>query len=69
MEEIIGYIEVFAGVGQLMGPLAGGFFNDIGGYLLPFYINIGIFLLLLPIIYFFVPKNVSGPKPKKITDA
>ena len=56
LENIIGYIEAFANFGDMLGPLIGGFFYDIGGYLAPFMFGAFICLLMIPLILRFEPK-------------
>ena len=38
-EKTIGLMEMFAGVGLLLGPIFGGLMHYIGGYILPFMAN------------------------------
>ena len=38
-EKTIGMMEMFAGVGLLIGPIFGGLMHYIGGYILPFMAN------------------------------
>ncbi|XP_076456668.1 MFS-type transporter SLC18B1-like isoform X2 [Babylonia areolata] len=45
-------LEVFTGVGYMLGPVLGGFLYDLGGFGLPFYSS-GSFLVLLSIITYF----------------
>ena len=37
-EKTIGMLESSAGIGLLIGPLAGGFLYEIGGFILPFFV-------------------------------
>jgi len=39
------------------GSIEGSFFYDIGGYMLPFFVNAGCLLLLLPLVFIYVPTN------------
>jgi len=41
----------------MMGSLEGSFFYEIGGYTLPFFVNAGCLLCLLPLIFIYVPTN------------
>ncbi|XP_076457068.1 MFS-type transporter SLC18B1-like isoform X2 [Babylonia areolata] len=45
-------LEVFGGLGYMVGPTLGGVLYDLGGFSLPFYSS-GVFLVLLSIITFF----------------
>jgi len=41
----------------MLASLEGSIFYNIGGYVLPFYINSGLLLIIIPIIYFDIPNN------------
>ncbi|XP_075235922.1 MFS-type transporter SLC18B1-like isoform X2 [Lycorma delicatula] len=48
-------LEVFYGVGYIVGPTLGGLFFSIGGYKLPFVINGSAMLLLCFVVYLCLP--------------
>ena len=51
VEKKIGFSELVAGLGFLLGPILGSLFYQLGGYLLPFIIFGGLTMIITPIIY------------------
>lgn len=45
------------GLGWMLGTVEGSIFYEIGGYVLPFYVNAGLLLIAFPLIYFYLPSN------------
>ena len=45
------------GVGWMLGTVEGSFFYNFGGYTLPFYVNAGLLVLVVPIIHTYLPNN------------
>ena len=41
----------------MMGSIEGSFFYGIGGYTLPFYVNSGLLVVLMPFIIKYLPTN------------
>lgn len=56
-------LEVFYGLGFIMGPTAGGFLYSIGGFTLPFFVTGGVTLVIGIVVSLFVPK-VEGTRDK-----
>ena len=50
MSSVIGTLQIFTGVGMLMGPLIGSALFTLGGFELPFYVVSIILLLYLGIL-------------------
>lgn len=56
----MGYLQTLNGIGWMLGTVEGSIFYDIGGsyaYVLPFYINSCLFILVIPIAYILLPNN------------
>ncbi|XP_065334517.1 MFS-type transporter SLC18B1-like [Cloeon dipterum] len=56
---IFATLEVFYGVGYIVGPTIGGFLFVAGGYVLPFVVMGSCLLLVGVLIYFVLPANVG----------
>jgi len=41
----------------MLGSVEGSIFYHFGGYVLPFYVNTGLLLITIPIIYHYLPDN------------
>jgi MFS family permease len=54
IEKMIGISELTAGIGFLIGPIAGSFLYNLGGYLTPFLVFGGMTIVITPIIYGFI---------------
>lgn len=52
-------LETFVGLGSTAGPLLGGVLYEIGGFQLPFFV-LGIILLFLGLLAFFLVENMDG---------
>lgn len=52
-------METFVGLGSTAGPLFGGILYEIGGFQLPF-IVLGIVLLFLGLLTYFLIENMDG---------
>uniref|UniRef100_A0A1I7VTS9 MFS domain-containing protein n=3 Tax=Loa loa TaxID=7209 RepID=A0A1I7VTS9_LOALO len=55
---VVGVLETFVGLGSTVGPLFGGILYEIGGFQLPF-IVLGIILLLLGLLAYFLVENMD----------
>lgn len=53
----MGYLNFAIGIGNMFGQMEGSLFFDIGGYTLPFYVNTGALLLIIPLIFKYLPSN------------
>jgi EmrB/QacA subfamily drug resistance transporter len=61
------YIGMFTGVfslASILGPTAGGFLTDHGGWRWVFFINVPFCAIALPAIWFNLPVRVGGRRPK-----
>jgi hypothetical protein len=45
------------GLGSMLGSVEGSFLYEIGGFTLPFYVNSGVILILIPFIIKYLPTN------------
>uniref|UniRef100_T1J6T3 Major facilitator superfamily (MFS) profile domain-containing protein n=1 Tax=Strigamia maritima TaxID=126957 RepID=T1J6T3_STRMM len=59
-------LETIFAVGMIMGPAAGGFMYEIGGYVTPFAVTGSLLLLASGITSFFFPK-IGDPKSRPIS--
>jgi len=41
----------------MLASVEGSIFYNIGGYVLPFYINSGLLVIVIPIMYHYIPNN------------
>ncbi|XP_077990766.1 MFS-type transporter SLC18B1-like [Glandiceps talaboti] len=58
-----GTIEIFCGLGLMIGPPVGGALYQAGGYTLPFIVW-GVFTILIVIVNFFLVPNDRGPSQR-----
>ncbi|XP_033123385.1 MFS-type transporter SLC18B1-like isoform X2 [Anneissia japonica] len=55
--QVLGTLEIFVGVGMMIGPFIGGILYDAGGYILPF-ATLGCFMLIHSLALFYIlPKD------------
>ncbi|XP_071942265.1 MFS-type transporter SLC18B1-like [Antedon mediterranea] len=60
--QTIGILEVFSGMGYMIGPLIGGVLDQVGGYSLPFLV-IGLAVMTIIVInVFLLPNDDKGKK-------
>jgi hypothetical protein len=56
-QDKISYLELVIGLGLFVGTIFASFFYDIGGYTLPFFINVGLTSITIPLTIIFIPTN------------
>jgi hypothetical protein len=52
-----GYLQMGFGLGNMFGFVEGSLFYEIGGFTMPFYVNSGGLLILIPFIIKYLPTN------------
>ena len=58
---MVAILEVFNGLGLMLGPIIGGILYEIGGFRLPFYFMGSLLFLMFIIAYFAFPSiNTSS---------
>ncbi len=55
----MGLIELSAGVSYVVGPVFGSFLYHFGGYISPFIFFSSVQMILAPIIYYIVEKEIK----------
>ena len=56
-QQIISYLQLGFGLGNMLGMLEGSIFFDIGGYTLPFFVNAGLIASDIPLVFLYIPSN------------
>jgi len=59
-------IELFFGIGEIVGPVVGGALYEIGGFTLPFAVMGSILALSSLFIYFVLPETPEPPAPEPV---
>ncbi|XP_015787967.1 MFS-type transporter SLC18B1 [Tetranychus urticae] len=62
ISQVFGLLEMCASVGMIIGPLAGGFLYEYGGFGLPFFVAGGLLALSFPLIFFICPEMKDSTK-------
>jgi MFS family permease len=55
ISSVVAILEVFNGLGLMLGPIIGGILYEIGGFRLPFYFMGGLLFIMFVIAYFVFP--------------
>lgn len=68
IEKYIGICELIAGIGFLIGPVAGSIIYNLGGYLAPFLSFGGLTVFITPFIYFYIQSSNKVEISDLVTD-
>ena len=56
ISSVVAVLEVFNGLGLMLGPIIGGILYEIGGFRFPFYFMGGLLFIMFTIAYFVFPE-------------